>query len=133
MVVAFPGNRFRGEIASALEELVRSDTVRIIDLAFVMKDADGNVFMMELEDLGSDVGAAFQGLQSEIGDLVNEDDLQAIAEELELNSSAAVLVWEDAWAARLATAIREADGVVLDLERIPREVVDAALSYAQRS
>jgi uncharacterized membrane protein len=130
MVVVFPGNKFTGEIAPALAELVKSGTVRIIDLAFVSKDAEGNVAAMELEDLDSDAGAAFKAIEAEIGDLVNADDLQAVGEELEPDSSAAVLVWEDVWAAKLAKAIRDSGGVLLDLERLPREVVEAALAYA---
>jgi uncharacterized membrane protein len=127
MAVSFPGNKFKGEIAPALKELVDSGTVRIIDLAFVTKDADGNVVAMEVEELESDAGKAFAALQAEIGDLVNADDLQAVGEVLEPNSSAAVLVWEDVWAAKLAKSIRDAGGVLLDLERVPHEVVQAAL------
>jgi uncharacterized membrane protein len=127
MAVSFPGNKFKGEIAPALKELVDSGTVRIIDLAFVTKDADGNVLAMEVEELDSDAGKAFAALQAEIGDLVNADDLQAVGEVLEPNSSAAVLVWEDVWATKLAKAIRDAGGVLLDLERVPHEVVQAAL------
>jgi uncharacterized membrane protein len=128
MAVSFPGNKFKGEIAPALKELVDSGTVRIIDLAFVTKDAEGNVVAMEVEELDSDAGKAFAALQAEIGDLVNADDLQAVGEVLEPNSSAAVLVWEDVWAAKLAKAIRDAGGVLLDLERVPHEVVQAALA-----
>ena len=127
MAVSFPGNKFKGEIVPALKELVDSGTVRIIDLAFVTKDADGNVLAMEVEELDSDAGKAFAALQAEIGDLVNADDLQAVGEVLEPNSSAAVLVWEDVWATKLAKAIRDAGGVLLDLERVPHEVVQAAL------
>ena len=128
MAVSFPGNKFKGEIVPALKELVDSGTVRIIDLAFVMKDGDGNIAAIEVEELDSDAGKAFAALQAEIGDLVNADDLQAVGEVLEPNSSAAVLVWEDVWAAKLAKAIRDAGGVLLDLERVPHEVVQAALA-----
>jgi Family of unknown function (DUF6325) len=128
MAVSFPGNKFKGEIVPALKELVDSGTVRIIDLAFVTKDVDGNVLAMEVEELDSDAGKAFAALQAEIGDLVNADDLQAVGEVLEPNSSAAVLVWEDVWATKLAKAIRDAGGVLLDLERVPHEVVQAALA-----
>lgn len=130
MVVAFPGNQFRGEIGPALEELVDSGVVRIIDLAFVTKGPEGNIFTMELEDLDSDTGAAFKQFESEVGDLVNQEDLLAVAKELEPDSSAAILVWEDLWADKLATAIRNANGVLLDLERVPHEVVEEALAYA---
>lgn len=130
MVVGFPGNQFRGEIAPALSELVRSQTIRVIDFAFVIKDPGGNVMAMEVEDFGTDTGRAFEQIELTVGDLVNHDDLKAIGEELEPNSSAAVLVWEDLWAAKLATAMSDANGVLLDLERLPRDVVEAALRYA---
>jgi len=132
MIVAFPGNKFRGDIVPALEELQDAGTIRIIDLAFVMKDGDGDVTAFEVGDLESEVGATFQALLGgERGGLFNEEDLEAAAEELEPNSSAALLVWEDVWAAKVAKAIRDADGVLLDLERIPQEVVEAAVEYAE--
>jgi uncharacterized membrane protein len=130
MVVAFPGNNFRGEIAPALRELSDNGIIRIIDLAFVSKDADGNVTAAEVEDIKSDAGRAFKQIEARIGDLVNEDDLFAVGEELEPSSSAAVLVWEDVWAAKLANSIANADGEVLQLERVPRPIVEAALEHA---
>jgi hypothetical protein len=131
MAVAFPGNKFTGNITPALVDLVESGTIRIIDLAFVGKDAEGNVIAMELEELDSDAGKAFATLQAEIGDLVNEADLKAIGAELEPNSSAAILVWEDVWATKFVKAVREADGVLLDIQRVPHEVVQAALNFAE--
>jgi hypothetical protein len=130
MIVAFPGNRFKGEIIPALAELVDSGTIRVIDLAFVIKDADGSVATLEAGDLDSEVYQAFDALTSETMGLLNENDLFAAAEELEPNSSAALLVWEDLWATKLAESIRNADGVLLDLERVPYEVVQAAIDYA---
>jgi Family of unknown function (DUF6325) len=129
MMVAFPGNKFRGEIAPALAELVESGTIRVIDLAFVGKDADGEVVAFELSDLDPDVQEGLRELGGEEGGLLNEDDLMGAADELEPNSSAALLVWEDLWAAKLAKAIRDAGGVLLDIERIPHEVVQAAHDY----
>jgi hypothetical protein len=130
MIVAFPGNKFRGEIAPALADLVESETIRIIDLAFVGKDANGDVVAFELSDLDEDVQEKINTLDPQRGGLLNDDDLMAAAEELEPNSSAALLVWEDLWAAKVAQAIRDADGVVLDIERIPHEIVQAARDWA---
>ena len=130
MIVAFPGNKFRGEIAPALANLVESNTIRIIDLAFVGKDADGDVVAFELSDLDPDVQESIDSLGPETGGLLNEEDLMAAAEELDPNTSAALLVWEDVWAARVAQAIRNADGVVLDIERVPHDVVMAAREWA---
>jgi uncharacterized membrane protein len=131
MVVGFPGNQFKGEIAPALQALVDSNTIRIIDLAFVLKDAEGGVFEIELEDTGSEVSRAFESLGSERGGFVNDDDLRAVGEALEPNSSAALLVWEDVWATRIADAISDAGGVLLDLKRVPRDLVQAAVSWAE--
>ena len=130
MIVAFPGNRFRGEIAPALAELVEANTIRIIDLAFVVKDADGEVAAFELSDLDDEVRAGIEALGANVEGLFNEDDLMAAAEELDPDSSAALLVWEDVWAAKLAQALRDAGGVLLDLERVPHEVVQAARDWA---
>jgi hypothetical protein len=130
MIVAFPGNKFTGEIVPAIGEQVQNGTIRVIDLAFVIKDADGNVATLEAGDLDSEVYQAFDALTSDTLGLLNEADLFAAAEELEPNSSAALLVWEDLWAAKIADAIRKADGVLLDLERVPYEIVQAAVDYA---
>jgi hypothetical protein len=130
MIVAFPGNEFKGEILPALKELVDSDTIRIIDLTFVAKDADGEVAAFEISDLDPDVQAALEELGAEATGLFNEEDLAAAAEELEPNSSAALLVWEDLWAGRLAGAIRDAGGELYDLGRIPHEIVVAAREWA---
>jgi uncharacterized membrane protein len=132
MAVAFPGNKFTGKVAPALKELVDSGTIRVIDLAFVGKDEKGNVVAMELEELDSEVGQAFATLQYEIGDLVNEADLKEIGAALEPNSSAAILVWEDVWAAKFANALRGAGGILIDRQLIPHEIIKAALEFSEQ-
>ena len=130
LIVAFPGNRFRGEIAPALADLVEAGTIRIIDVAFVGKDEDGEVAAFELTELDPDVREGIERLGVEVAGLFNEDDLMAAAEELEPNSSAALLVWEDVWAKQVAQAMRDAGGVLFDFGRLPHEVVQAAREYA---
>jgi len=131
MIVGFPGNKFTGEIAPALAELVDAGTIRIIDLAFVIKDGNGEIAAMELSDLDSEAGKAFAALADAPGGLLNDEDFEAAAEELEPNSSAALLVWEDVWATRVRDAILNAGGELLDLERLPHEVVEAAVAFAE--
>jgi Family of unknown function (DUF6325) len=126
LIVAFPGNEFRGEIAPALAELVDAGTIRIIDLAFVGKNAEGEVVAFELTDLDPAVREGFEKAGVEVSGLFNEDDLMSAGEELEPNSSAALLVWENVWARDVAQKIRDAGGEVLDFERLPHEVVEAA-------
>jgi hypothetical protein len=130
MIVAFPGNEFKGEIAPALADLVEKGTIRIIDLAFVAKDADGNIGAFELTDIDPDVRKGFENMGVEVNGLFNEEDLQAAGEELDPNSSAALLVWENLWARDVAQAIRNAGGELLDFERLPHEVVQAARDAA---
>jgi uncharacterized membrane protein len=101
VVIAFPGNRFKGEIVPALAELVDNDVIRIIDVAFIKKDADGNTTMFEYE---------------------------LAAEALEPDSSAALIVWEHRWATRVAQAIRDAGGRIVAGERVPDEIVEQALA-----
>jgi hypothetical protein len=132
MIVAFPGNRFTGDIVPALAEQVDAGTIRIIDCAFVIKDEDGQTAAMEVSDLDSEAGAAFAKiLGNERGGILNQDDLMAAAEELDVDSSAALLVWEDLWATKIRDAMVAAGGELWDLERVPYDVVQAAVEYAE--
>ena len=132
MVVAFPGNKFNGEVLPAIAEQVEQGTIRIIDLAFVSKDADGNVTALEVSDLDSDIGQALHALLGdEKGGLINDEDIMAVAEEMEPNFSAGLLVWEDVWATKIKNAIIDSGGELWDLERIPYQVVDAAIEWAE--
>ena len=130
MIVAFPGNKFTGEVAPALAKLVENGTIRIIDLAFVSKDSEGDTAAFELTDIDPEVKKGFENLGVEVNGLFNDEDLQAAAEELEPNSSAALLVWENVWAREVADALRNAGGVLRDFERLPHEVVQAARDAA---
>jgi uncharacterized membrane protein len=129
MVVSFPGNRFRGEIAPALAKLVESNTIRIIDLAFVGKDADGEVAAFELSELDEDVRRGLDALGLEATGFLGEEDLIDAAAALEPNSSAAMLLWEDVWAAELAESLRGAGGELVALGRIPHAAVIEAREY----
>jgi hypothetical protein len=126
MIVAFPGNEFKGEIAPALADLVDAGTIRIMDLAFVGKNEAGDTVSFELMELDPEVRAGFERAGIEVTGLFSEEDLEAAAEELEPNSSAALLVWENVWAREVAQAMRNAGGELLDFERLPHDVVQAA-------
>ena len=124
VLIGFPANRFKGEIIPALSQLVEAGTIRIIDLVFVKKDADGAMEVFEYDAL-EEVSDVAQ-IDGEAGGLLNDDDIAFAGEALEPDSSAALLVWEDTWAAPLAEALRDAGGVLIAGERIPHEVVEAA-------
>lgn len=130
MIVAFPGNKFKGEIVPALADLVEKGVIRIIDAAFVIKDEDGNAGAIELFELEADAQAALESVGIEVSGLFNEEDLDAAAEELEPNSSALLLVWENVWAREVAQAMRNAGGELLDFDRLPHDIVQAARDWA---
>jgi hypothetical protein len=129
-IIAFPGNRFRGEIAPAIAELIEAGTIRVIDITFVGKNADGEAVALELTELDPDVQAGLENLGIEVSGLFSEEDLMAAAEELEPDTSAVLLVWENVWARKVAQAMRDAGGILLDFERLPHDVVQAAREYA---
>jgi hypothetical protein len=127
----FPGNQFKGEIAPALRDLVTDGTVRVLDLLFVYKDANGEVGSVELAGLGPDLEPAFADLDGQLGGgLLDAEDVAQVGADLKPNSSAALIVWENTWAARFVTAMRNAGAHVVDQARIPAEAVAAALDAA---
>jgi len=125
IIVGFPGNKFNGKIAPALVDLVQSGTVRILDLIFVGKDEDGSIVSFEVDELEG--VAEFIELDADIGGLIGESDVAHVAECLEPGNSAALLIWEDVWAAPFAEAVRGSGGVLLEGARIPYELIAPAL------
>src|SRR5512134_3377350 len=93
IVVGFPGNEFKGEIAPAIADLVGSGTIRVLDLVFITKDADGDFGAVEFDE--NDGLQAFASIDGEVGGVISNEDVEHAAEALEPNSSAALLVWED--------------------------------------
>jgi uncharacterized membrane protein len=128
VVIAFPGNRFKGEIVPALAELVDNDVIGIIDVAFIKKDADGNAVMFEYDTLDDVLAFGFADVDGDAGGVLNDEDLELAAEALEPDTSAALIVWEHRWAARVAQAIRDAGGRIVAGERVPDEIVEQALA-----
>jgi hypothetical protein len=130
-VIAFEGDAFNGQVAPAILDLVDAGTVRIIDLAFIRKAADGSTSFVEAVD--SEVADHFMALGDDQADLLNDRDLEELAEQLEPATAALVVVWENTWAARLATAIRGSGGTLVAFDRIPHEQVAVAIDALQNA
>lgn len=126
IVLGFDGNNFTGEITPALLDLVDRGIVRIVDLAIVIKKADGETMILEMQDLSAEVAAAMVRLAGSISGLMSEADLLELAEDMVPNSTVAVFLCEHLWATRFATAVRSAGGTLVMSERIPGDVIDAA-------
>jgi uncharacterized membrane protein len=128
IIIGFPGNQFTGEIVPALADLVAGGVIRILDLVVISKDEQGEVVVLEVDE-DSEL-AVFTTLDGEVGDYVGDEDIAHAAAGIEPGSSAALLIWEDRWAAPLADAIHNAGGVVIEGARIPRELIAEAEALA---
>jgi hypothetical protein len=126
-IIGFPGNRFSGRITPAIMELVENGTIRILDLLFVMKDADGVVTTIAAANLDED-GADFLRIDVTQPGALGPEDAEEVADDLPSNSSALLVAFENLWLARMVDALQAADAVVIDSIRIPADVVQAALA-----
>ena len=119
-----------GEVMPALVELVDRGLIRILDIAVIIKDADGTVTTGDLMEIAErDAGfAAFDGASS---GLLGADDLDEAATALEPGTVAAVLVWENRWAAPVAAALRRSGGQLVASGRIPVQDILASLDATE--
>ncbi len=130
VLVEWPGRQPNGEVAPHLVDLVDRSLIRILDLAFIAKGEDGTVVGMELADLGGEVAelSIFEGAAS---GLLSDEDIDEAGSALEPGTSAALLVFENTWAAPFAAAVRRSGGQLVASGRIPVQAVLAALDAAE--
>jgi hypothetical protein len=122
-IIGFPGNKFSGEIVPAILEQVEKGVIRVVDILFVVKDGEGNVATLTIEDLGPE-GAAFAEVDVVQAGALNEEDADEVADDIPLNSSALLIAYENTWMQDLVLAFARADAVVIDQIRIPADVVN---------
>ena len=132
LIVEWPGRQPTGEAMPHLIDLVDRGLIRILDLAFIAKAEDGSAAAMEIADLGDEIDAfaAFEGASS---GLLGDDDIEEAANALEPGTAAALLVFENRWAAPFAAAVRRSGGQLVASGRIPVQAVLAALDAAEAS
>jgi len=127
VVLEWPGRQpDAGEVKRLLLDLVDRGTIRILDIAYVARDEDGAVSGVELNEL-KEVATAFEEFDGASSGLLGIDDLQDAASVLEPGTSAAVIVWENRWAAPLAIALRRSGGQLVASGRIPVQAILAGL------
>jgi hypothetical protein len=130
VLVEWPGQLPNGQLAPQLVDLVDRGLIRILDLAFLTKGEDGSVAGVELADLGGEVTelSVFEGAAS---GLLSDEDIAEAGGALEPGTAAALLVYENTWAAPFATAVRRSGGQLVASGRIPVDDVLAALDAAE--
>ncbi len=128
LAIQFSENNFRGEILAALYDLVKSETVRVIDAVVVAKDQEGKVAAQEVNQLSTAVVAIFNPLDAEVTGLFSYSDIEEVGSLLEPNSSAGVLALEHVWADKLAQAIANANGKVVMNQLLMPDAVEEQLA-----
>jgi hypothetical protein len=127
LALEFPGNKFDGSILASILELVQAGVVRIIDMVVILKDEDGEVIVRELKELDPDTVRILDPLQVEVTSMISRNDIDSIAAQLDNNSTAGLLLFENLWAVKTKQAMLDANARVLMFERIPHEVVEENL------
>ena len=135
LVVGFPADKadFSGAMASELRALIDSNTIRVLDLVMIMKGDDGSVEASELRDADDSEIGELRALERDLAILLAEEDVEEIGESLEPGSAAAVLVWENTWAAPFGSAIRRSGGQLVTSGRIPTQALVAAVEADRRA
>jgi hypothetical protein len=113
-------------MADELKKLMESGTVRVLDLLMVTKDEDGTVSVAELRDHDDSLVGELRSLEADLSLMLAVEDVERLGGDLELGSAAAVLVWENTWAAPFASAVRHSGGELLAMGRIPTQALIAA-------
>ena len=126
IAIAFPGNKFSGEIIPAIQKLQESGTIRVLDLVIITKNADGNVAAIELSDADAEQRAVLDVLGIERRNLLGEEDFEDIGAALDPNTTAGLMIWENVWAAEFAKSLRNANGILIANGRIPAELIEEA-------
>jgi len=127
VVLEFENIKLTGKILPELLELAAKKIVRVMDLVVIQKYEDGKYEALEIEQLDEDLLSVFDPLDIEISGIVQVEDIDAIAAEMEDDTSVAILLFENLWAVRFKEAVLEADGRLLHQERIPYDVVEETL------
>jgi hypothetical protein len=130
IVVEWPGKQPTGEAAPLLVDLVDRGLIRIIDLAFIAKAEDGTVTGLELSALAGEM-PELRVLEGAPTGLVSDEDREAAGGTLEPGTSAAILVYENVWAAPFAAAVRRSGGQLVANGRIPIQAILAALDAVE--
>jgi hypothetical protein len=131
LVVEFPGNKMTGEGFPILLDLVDRGIIRILDLVFVTKDADGSMTILNVADFDGDGSldlAVFDGASS---GLLDADDIADAGGVIEPNSSAGILLYENTWAAPFVAALRRGGAELVASGRIPADALMSSIEGAE--
>jgi translation initiation factor IF-2 len=127
LALEFKGNKFKGEILKELNSLMAQKIIRVIDMVIIYKDSQGAVTVKEIQQPDVEFLAVFDPTKVATQGMIKKDDIDMIGTNLENNSTAGLLLYENLWATEFKDAVLRAEGTVLMQERIPYQVVDEVI------
>jgi len=128
LVVEWPaGKQPTGEALPHLVDLVDRGLIRVLDLAFIRKEDDGTIVGLDLNTLARDGDPQLSVFEGASSGLLGDEDHEEAGAAIEPGCSAALLVYENTWAAPFATAIRKSGAQLVANGRIPVNAMIAAL------
>ena len=122
-VIGFEGNKFDGSIAREIGKVVDKGIIRLIDVVFVGRDADGSAVILELDNKEDPRFAPFAPLLADRMALLTPEDLDEIAGTLPPDTAGLILLFEHRWAEELKEAIAAKGGFLVGRAVIPPEVL----------
>ena len=128
IVLEWPGRQPQGDVAPLIVDLADRGIIRVLDVAFMVKNEDGQVESIELGELDDGGFGEFEGASS---GLIGQDDLEEAGAALAPGTSAAVLIWENRWAAPVAIALRRSGGELVASGRLPIQSIVASLEAVE--
>jgi fructosamine-3-kinase len=133
LVVEFPKDKanFTGAAMDQLKALVDGGVIRVLDLLLIKKDTDGSFEALEMHEFEDSDAGELREFGAELAEILAVSDVEAIADVLEPETVAAVLVWENTWAVPFASSLREAGGQLVANGRIPMQALVASLAEAE--
>lgn len=118
IVVGFEGNKFDGSVLKALGESIDNGTIGLVSLMVITKDKNGDVKALSIDDVGDDYIVQFAQKYKVSSEQISKDDVDEVADLLENNTSAGILIIEQLWAKPLKKALIDAGGVLVSEGRI---------------
>jgi Family of unknown function (DUF6325) len=124
IVIGFAGNRFDGSIAREIEKVVDKKIIRLVDVVFVGKDADGNALILEIDAKDDPRFATFAPLLADRMALFTPEDLDNIAAMLPPDTAGLAMLFEHRWAEDIKAAMASAGGFLVTRTVVPPEVIE---------
>ena len=124
VVLKYTGDRFTGVPAAKIQAMIDARVIRIIDVILARKGADGEITILEINELEDEDSGTFDPMVVDVTGYLNHDDVRTLTANWEPRTTAVILLFENLWRGQLIEDIKESGGEVVLSERIPGSVIE---------